>query len=64
MPRSDDNHQLCFDFMRTASKQLSPKAEYRAYLRSIRDQKPEGEKGESDVTQTERQKVIHSGRKV
>jgi hypothetical protein len=37
---SDSDKQLSFDFM-NEPKQLSPKAaEYRAYLRSIRDENP------------------------
>ena len=39
MPNSHDDNQLCFEFMHTTPKQLSPRA-YAAYLRSIRDEKP------------------------
>ena len=40
MTTSADKQQLCFDFMNTMPKQLSPSAEYAAYLRSIRDENP------------------------
>ena len=48
----DDGKQLSFDFM-NGPKQLSPKAEYAAYLRSIRDQSPNLKGGSHGTAKTQ-----------
>jgi hypothetical protein len=59
-----DDKQLSFDFMHVTPKQRSPQAEYAAYVRSIRDEKPPTVKGTDNVTQTQRRKDVRFRRKV
>jgi hypothetical protein len=63
---STGSKQLCFDFMETTPKQLSPRVEYAAYLRSIRDETiPPNAKGVSHATtQPKGRKVVSAHRKV
>jgi hypothetical protein len=60
------NKQLCFDFMDTMPKQLNPSAEYAAYLRSIRDERPPTSNltGGSDATETQGPKAVSTYRKI
>ena len=60
MPTTD-NKQLCFDFM-NEPKQLSPKAEYAAYLRSIRDQQSNLKGGSHGTAKTKRPKKLSARR--
>lgn len=52
-----DDKQLRFDFMDTTPKQLSPKAEYAAYLRATRDEAP-ATTGGSHVAKAQGRKVL------
>lgn len=57
-----DDKQLSFDFM-SEPEQLSPKAEYRAYLRSIRDEKPQATNMEEESygsPKAQKRKNVHA----
>ena len=56
--------QLSFAFMDTTPEQLSPQAEYAAYLNSIRDKNPLTVKGTDNVTKTQGPKDVSTHRKV
>ena len=63
---STKNEQLRFGFMSTTPEVLSPRAEYAAYLRSVRDEKPStlDLRGGNRVAKTKRPKVVLARRKI
>ena len=62
---TETDRQLRFDFMDTVPEQLSPRAEYAAYLLSIRDEKPTlKSKGGSHAAKEKGSKEFLARRKV